>query len=225
MLALTPEHVSGLIELRIGLLGVAERRAELIAGCISTWVRAIEIGCFGSGRVRIVRIQEQGDTVLAELQGERLPASALDGLSRLLRHLSATQTKLNSIDLLLDGRTVELHPEVVMPEPPAVLPFELEYPADLKPFLRIEIEFRAALPPTARDEVFDAFAVWDVLVAAFGDIQRWRDRVDLKTRLLSPRIVEHQVDGYFASFDCLYPVVLMALRLHPRMPIERLILE
>ena len=64
-----------------------------------------------------------------------------------------------------------------------------------------------------------------MLIAAFGEAQRWGDRVDIETRLLNPRIVEHQVDGYFASFECLHLLVLLGLRLHQRLAIERLTLE
>jgi len=222
--ASTAERVSGLLELRVGVAGDVVA-ADAVTRRIVVWARAIEIGCFGASRVRVQSLQAQDDLVRAEWQCERLAASAIDGLARLLQHLAATQAKLDRVDLSLDGRAVVPHPEVALPDLPDALPFEVEYPEDLKSFVRVEIEFRAALTQAARDAVFDAFAVWDVLVAAFGDAERWGDQVDLETRLLNPRIVEHQVNGYFASFECLHPVVLLALRLHRRLAIDRLTLE
>lgn len=219
---LTAEPVGGLLELRVDVTGDA---AEAATRRIAVWTRAIEIGCFGAGRLRVQSLQTKDDVIFAQWRCERLPSSAIDGLARLLQHLSATRTPLDDVQLSLDGRAFTPSREVALPEPIGAPPFELEVNEDLKSFVRVEIEFRAALAPAARDAVFAALAVWDVLVAAFGDREHWDDEADLETRLLSPRIVEHQVDGYFASVECLYPVVGLALRLHPSLAIERLTLE
>ena len=211
-----------MLQLRVAL---ARDAAGATTQRVALWVRAVEIGCFGDGRVRAHSLLTQGNLLQAEWHCERLSSDAIDALARLLRHLASTQASLEGVELLLDGRAVTPRPDITPPELADAPPFELAYPADLKRFVRAEIEFRAALAPTARDAVFDALAVWDGLVAAFGDTERWGDRVDLETRLLSPRIVEHQVDGYFASFECLYPLVRLVLRLHRKLPIERLTLE
>ena len=225
MHASTTERLTGQIELRVALAGEGDAAARPVTRCVSTWVRAIEIGCFGPARVRVVAIEVQGTEVRAELHCERLSASAVDGLARMLRHLSATQSGPERFTLTHNGRSVAPRSEVALPDLPDVVPFAVEYPAELTRFVRVEIEFHDVLAPGARDAVFDALATWDVLVAAFGDEQRWSARVDLETRLLSPRIVEHQVDGYFASFECLHLVVLFCVRLHQRLAIERLTLE
>ncbi len=222
MRASTTERVSGLLELRAGAAGDA---GEPVARRIGLWMRAVEIGCFGAGRVRAQSLQTLDGRIRAEWRCERLPSSAIDGLARLLQHVSATQARLDDIELVLDGRTFTPCAEVAMPGLPEVLPFELEINEDLKTFVRVEIEFRTPLTAAARDAVFAALAVWDVLVAAFGDIEHWNEQADLDTRLLSPRIVEHQFDGYFAAVECLYPIVQLALRLHPGRAIERLTLE
>lgn len=218
----TTERLTGHIELRVRL---DEAAADPVMRRVLTWVRAIEIGCFGTGRIRADAIQVQGNEVRAELQCERLSVDAVDGLARLLLHLSVTQGGLDSVDLSHNGRPVAPKSEVTLPDLPSSIPFVVEYPEDLTPFVRVEIEFRAALAPGERDAIFDALGVWDVLIAAFGEAQRWGDRVDIETRLLNPRIVEHQVDGYFASFECLHLLVLLGLRLHQRLAIERLTLE
>ena len=225
MHASTPERFTGPIELHARLADEDAAAAELVTRRVSSWVRAIEIGCFGTGRVHVEAMQVQGNEVWAELRCEWLSAGAVDGLERLLQHLSATQARFDDVDLSHNGRPVAPKSEVILPDLPGSIPFAVEYPEDLTPFVRVEIEFRAALSPAARDAVFEALAVWDLLVAAFGEAQRWGDRVDLETRLLNPRMVEHQVDGYFASFECLHLLVLLALRLHQRLAIERLTLE
>ena len=91
--------------------------------------------------------------------------------------------------------------------------------------VRVEIEFRAPVAKSERDAIFAAFTVWDVLVEALGEEKHWGLEIQYDSRQLSPRILDHATDGYFASYDCLYFVVWMGWRLHRRLPIERLTIE
>jgi hypothetical protein len=69
------------------------------------------------------------------------------------------------------------------------------------------------------------------MIEALADEEWWGQQTDpeseseYETRLLSPAMVEHWVDGYFASFECLYFIVWLGLRLHQRLVIERLTME
>lgn len=223
--ASTNKLLSGQILLRVTLSGNATAPTGSVVQRVSTWVRAIEIGCFGPGQIRINEIQTQGNEVIATMQCERLSKHAAEGLVILLNHLSATQTKIDSIHLSCNGQSIAPQSNFVPPDLPVSIPFLVEYPADLRHFVRIEIEFRSDLTASTREAIFDALKVWDVLISAFGEGASWNRRIDIETRLLNPRIIEHEVNGYFASFECLHMVILLGLRLHPYLAIERMTLE
>jgi len=193
---------------------------------MSTWVRAVEMGFFGSGRIWLRgNVEAQGQRVFARLECEQVSQTAFHALSRMIRHFSKVKGRVENINLFHEGQHLGVEGGTAIPALPQSIPFAVEFPNDLHADVRVEIEFRAPLAQSERDAIFGALAIWDVLVVALGDEERWEERVDSETRLLSPAIVEHEVFGYSAGFECLDFVVWLGLRLRPRLIIERITVE
>jgi hypothetical protein len=220
-----PDRITGTVEIVVVLAGAAGAERPALADLVSTWVRAVEIGFFGSGRIRLHAVEAQAQRVSGRLECERVSQTAFHALSRMIRHFSAVKGRVQSADLFHEGQRLVAEGGLTVPALPQSIPFKVEYPEDLKRYVRVEIEFRAPLAQSERDATFAGLAIWDMLVAALGDEERWGARVDYSTRLMSPAIVEHQVDGYFASFECLHFIVLLGLRLHQQLIIERITME
>ena len=225
MRASIPDHITGEVELVVEMANDANAEPAALVGLVSTWVRAVEIGFFGPGRMRLESVETQQHRVSGKLQCEQVSQTAFHALSRMVQHFSKVKSRVESISLFHEGQRLTAEGGVAVPTLPQSIPFAVEYPNDLHAAVRIEIEFRAPLAQGERDAIFDALAIWDVLVEALGDEERWGQRVDYDTRLLSPAIVEHEVNGYFASFECLHFIVLLGLRLHQRHIIERITME
>lgn len=226
MPASTPDRITGTVNIIVALADGAAAEPQALVEVLSTWIRAVEIGFFGLARIRLrAPLEAQGRGVSAEFECERVSQTAVQVLSRMIRHFSKVKGQVESFNTFYEGQPLTVVGEVMFPALPPSIPFAVEYPEDPRGDVRVEIEFRAALTEGERDAIFAAFAIWDVLVEALGDEEQWGEEVDYDTRLLSPRIVEHGMDGYFASFECLHFIVWMALRLHERLAIERLTIE
>jgi hypothetical protein len=224
--ASTPDRISGTIDISVALAGEAAAEPQALVELLSTWIRAVEIGFFGPGRIRLQgAIDTQGRTVAGSIDCADLSATAVLALSRMIQRFSKVKGRIENVNFFHEGRHLAVRPEVTVPALSGSIPFEVEYPVDPRGDVRVEIEFLAPLAESERDAIFAALAVWDVLVEALGEEEHWGEEIDSDSRRLSPRIVEHATDGYFASFDCLYSVVWMGLRLHRRLPIERLTIE
>jgi hypothetical protein len=171
-------------------------------------------------------MEARGRSVVGGVRCERVPSAAFQVLARMVSRFSQAKARVESTSLFReDGHRLAGEGGVAVPALPQSIPFAVEYPNDLHADVRVEIEFRAPLAQAERDAVFGALSIWDVLIEALGEEERWGESVDYETRLLGAAIVEHEVHGYFASFDCLYSIVWMGWRLHRRLPIERLTIE
>jgi hypothetical protein len=220
-----PERLTGTVEIIVTLADPAGGEPPALVELVSTWVRAVEIGFFGPGRIRLQAVETQGQRVSGRMECEQVSQTAFHALSRMIQHFSKMIGRVESISLFHEGQRLAAEGGAAIPALPQSIPFAVEYPEDLKRYVRAEIEFRAPLAKVERDAVFGALAIWDALVEALGDEERWGQRIDYDTRLLSPAIVEHEVVGYFASFECLHFIVLLGLRLHQRLIIERITIE
>lgn len=224
-----PERVSGVVDLSVTLAdgGVGSAGVPELPDLVASWIRAVQIGLFGSGRMTAGgRVEIRGRAVVVErLVCERVPSMAFRALSRMIERFSSVVTAVEALDICRGAVRLEPAPGRWMPDAPASVPFELETPEDLKHYLRVEIEFRSPLADVERDAIFDAFHAWDRLTEALGVEAQWRRQRHCETRLLSPAIVEHQVDAYFAGIEGLNMIVCMVLRLHLHLPVERLTLE
>jgi hypothetical protein len=224
-----PDRISGAVEITIGQSDQAGLHAQELEVLLSNWARAVEVGFFGPGRLRLQgAIQTQGHGVSGRFELVQLSQAAFHVLSAMVRRSSEVSGHAGILDILYEGEPILAAPRMAIPALPQSIPFVVEYPGDLKPYLRVEMEFRDALAPLARDAIFDAFSIWDMLIDTFNqDQQDLEDErhVDCQSRLLSPAIVEHEVDGYYASFECLHYVIWMGLRLHQRLIIDRITFE
>jgi len=221
------DQISGTVEIVMALADDAAVEPSALVDLISTWVGAVELGLFGPGRLRLQgALETQSQRVRVTIECEHVPQAAFRGLSRMVQHFSKVRGRVESFELLYEGgQRLVADGAMMIPGLPQTPPFTLELPTDLHAAVRVEIEFRSPLAQSQRDAVFDALAIWDRLVEVLGDEEQWGERVDRDTRLLSPRLVEHEVIGYFASFECLHFVVLLGLRLHQRLSIERITIE
>jgi hypothetical protein len=224
--ASTPDGITGTIEISVTIAGDAAAEPQSLVELLSTWIRAVEIGFFGPGRVGLQGALDTHDRTLAgRIECEGLAAAAVLALSRMLQRFSKVKGRIENVNLVHEGRPLVVRPEVTVPALSESIPFAVEYPVDAWGDVRVEIEFRAPVAESERDAIFAAFAVWDVLVEALGEEKHWGEEIQYESGQLSPRILDHATDGYFASYDCLYSVVWMGLRLHRRLPIERLTME
>jgi hypothetical protein len=223
--ASTPDQITGTVELLAVLADDASAEPAALVELVSTWVRAVEIGFFGSGRIRLQAVKTPGHRVSGRLECEQVSQTAFHALLRMTQHFSKTKWQVESFSLSHEGQRLAVEGGEAIPALPQLIPFAVEFPNDLHADVRVEIEFRSPLDQEERDTFFRALSVWDTLVEALGDPQRWGEEREYETRLLSSAIVEHEVFGYFAPFECLHFIVLLGLRLHQRLIIERITME
>lgn len=210
----------------VSLAEEAAAEPQALVNLLATWVRGLEIGLFGPGRIRLQGgIENQGRTVSAVIECEEVSRAAVHALSRIIHRFSNVTSKVDKFAVFYEGQQVGTAGRIAIPALPQSIPFTVEYPADLKHYVRVEIEFRNPISANERDAIFDAFSIWDVVIEALGEEKREGRWVDYKSRLLSPAIVEHDVHGFYASYECLYFIVWLALRLHRRLTIDRLTME
>jgi hypothetical protein len=222
-----PEIATGIVRFHITLADEPGADARALADVVATWVRAVDLGFFADGRISLSEPMEaRGRSVVGGVRCERVPSVAFQVLARMVSRFSRVKARVESTNFFReDGHRLAGEGGVAAPALPQSIPFAVEYPNDLHADVRVEIEFRAPLAQAERDALFAAFSIWDVLIEALGEEERWGESVDYETRLLSPAIVEHEVHGYFASYECVYSIVWMGLRLHRRLPIERITME
>ena len=221
-----PDRISGTVEIIVVLIDEADGNAQALADLVSNWVRAVELGFFGPGWIRLQgEIATQGRRITGRLEGKHVPQAAFHVLWRMIRCFSKVKDKVEIFNVSHEGQPLEATRRVEIPALPQSIPFVVEYPEDLKRYLRVEIEFRAPLAPSERDVIIHGLFIWDALVAALAEEEWWGRRSDHESRMLSPAIIEHQVNGYYAGFECLHFIVWFGLRLHQRLTIERLTME
>jgi hypothetical protein len=221
-----PERITGTIDIMVALADEAAKERQALVELLSMWVRAVEMGFFGPGRITLQGgIETQVRTVSAVLEFEDVSQTAVHVLGRMIRYFSNVKGKVDNFAVFYEGQPVVAARRLVIPALPPSFPFTVEYPADLKHYVRIEVEFRNPITPKEREAVFDAFSIWDAVIEALGEQKREGRWVDYKSRLLSPAIVEHHVHGYYAGFECLSFIVWLGLRLHQRLTIDRLTME
>lgn len=226
MSASIPDRITGTVEILAALAVDASAEPPALAELVSTWVRAVEIGLFGPGRIRPQGVLEtRGRRVSGRFECEQVSQTAFHVLLRMIRYFSKVKGQVDSFDVFHDGQQVVPAGGMTLLALPQPIPFAVEYPEDLKRYVRVEIEFRRPLTPNERDTIFDAFSVWSAMIEALGEEEWWGRRSDRQSRLLSLSIVEHEVNGYYASFECLYFIVWLGLRLHQRLIIERITME
>jgi len=223
--ASTRDQITGTIELLAVLADDAGAEPAALVELISNWVRAVEMAFFGVGHIQLQAVKAQGQSVSGRLECDQVPQTAFHALSRMIEHFSKTKGRVESFNLSYAGQHLEVASGEAIPDLPQSIPFVVELPYDLHADVRVEIEFRAPLPQGEREVIFGVLSIWDTLVKALGDQQRWDEESEYETRLLSPAIVEHEVFGYFAPFECLHFIVLLGLCLHQRLPIERITME
>jgi len=221
-----PDQITGSLDIMVALADEAAAEPQALVELLSTWVRALEIGLFGPGRIRLQgAVESHGRTASAVIECEDVSRVAIHVLSRMIRYFSDVKGKVDNFAVFYAGQQVVAAGRMQIPALPPSIPFTVEYPEDLKHYVRIEIEFRNPITANERDAIFDAFSIWDAVIEALGEERRQGRRVDYRSRLLSPAMVEHHVHGYHAPFECLYFIVWLALRLHRRLTIERLTME
>ena len=227
MRASIPDRITGKVQILITLAGDAGVETRALVDLVTTWVRAVEVGFFGPGGIRLQgAVEAQGQRVAGRLECERVSQTAFLALSRMIQHFSKVKGRVESASLFReDGQRLAVEVGAAIPALPPSIPFAVEYPNDLHADVRVEIEFRAPLTQAERDALFDAFSIWDALVQVLGDQKQWGEESEYETRLLSPAIVEHEIFGYYASFECLHFIVWLGVRLHQRLSIERVTME
>lgn len=217
--------ISGAIEISVELSDENGAKAAAIETLLFTWVRATEIGFFGPGRVRNVSLETRGMCVFGRFECLHVSHAALHVLSKMIRRRPRLNTQVGGLDMLHDGQVVTPEWKEVAPPLPQSIPFLVEYPEDLKPYVRIEIEFGRELEVPERGAIFDALSIWDVLIETLEEERPEERYVRYENHLLSPAIVEHQVDGYYADFKCFDYIVWMGLRLRHRLRVDRITME
>lgn len=225
MHASIPDPLTGSVRLVVmlaGEAGMASAKTLLL-----DWARAVGMGFFGMGRVRLTQTSPWPRIVEAEIECDMLPSAALHALHRLLGHFSGTAHGIARATLYMNGSELDLleDPGATVVEVPGSFPFPVTYPDDLHAAVRVEIEFTHAVSASHRDAIGAALVVWDLLAVALGRDEEWGKQVDHETRMLSPTAIEHEFVGYFAGFEGIDLVVMMALKLHRRVSIERLTIE
>jgi hypothetical protein len=226
------DRITGPVEIQIALADPATVPPQALADLVSTWIRAVGLGFFGPARITLQgEIETRGARIALSVHCEQVSRTAFRVLARLVRYFSKMTGKVKHFDVVCEGQRLVAARGAVVPALPKSIPFAVEYPEDLKRYVRVEIEFRLPLKPAERDAIFAAFSVWDVLIEALAAKEWWGQQRDpdsqseYESRLVSPAVVEHQVDGYFAPFACLHFIVWLGLRLHPRLVIDRLTME
>lgn len=227
-----PDRISGTVEIVVALADEAGVEPQVLADLVSTWVRAEEIGFFGPGRIRVQgAVETHGQQVSARVECDQVSPTAFRVLARMIRYFSRMKGTVKTFDVFHESRLAVTPRGAVVPTLPSSIPFAVEYPEDLKRYVRVEIEFHRAVTERERDAIFNALSIWDVLIEALAGKEWWGQQKDpesqseYQSRLLAPAIIEHEVDGYFASIACLHFIVWLGLRLHQRLMIERITME
>src|SRR5436190_941016 len=84
-----PDRLSGRVEILAALADEAGVEPQALVDLVSTWVRAVEIGFFGSGRIRVQEaVETHGKEVSASLECEQVSHAAFHALSRMIQHFS-----------------------------------------------------------------------------------------------------------------------------------------
>jgi hypothetical protein len=223
-----PEGGTGIVRFHITLADEPGADARALADVVEMWVRAINLGFFGDARISVSEpIEARGRSVVGGMRCERVPSAAFQLLARMVSRFSRVRARVESIDIWREEghRSLVSRDPVEVPPLPETFPFPVDYPNDFHADVRVEVGFRSPLTPPEKDTIFDALSVWDALVEALADEERWAEVSDYETRLMSRSIVEHVVSGYFAGPEGFDLVVHMGLRLHQRLNIERLTME
>ena len=114
-----------------------------------------------------------GRRVSARLECEQLSPTAFRTLTLMIRYFSKVKNKVEDVRIFQERRGAVATGRAVVPALPRTIPFAVEYPEDLKRFVRVEIEFRNPLTPGERDAIFGALSVWDQLIEALADKEWW----------------------------------------------------
>lgn len=220
MLASIHNRVTGIVHIRLAFAEDGDGSGLL--ALVATWVRAVDLGFFGPGEIRVRTPLDAGAKVLSgSFEAHGVSESVFYSLYRAIR----LHGKVLRADLRCeDGRRFS-EAGALMPELPESLPFSMEYPRDAYKEVRIEIEFRAPLLPAELDGISAAFGVWDAMMGWLREDARPGVLAHSRTRLLSAAIVEHELFGYFASADCINLIAWLGRRLAERLPVERLTIE
>lgn len=228
LLASIPNHITGTVQIVISLADDAAEEALALAELVTTWVHAVEVGFFGVGSISQQRVETRDHMLSGWLECEQVSQAAFCMLSRMVQHSSEGKGGINDIIIFRkDGQRLLTESGAEFPNLPRSIPFVVEYPEDLRTFVRVEIEFRDPLTLSEQTAVFRALSIWDMLVDVLADQQRRGKEIKVRyaTCMLHPAIVEHEVFGYFASLECLNFIVWLGLRLHQRLFIERITFE
>jgi hypothetical protein len=221
-----PEFINGAVEITVVLDPHAGAQTSALAKLLATWARAVEIGFFGPARLRpLGTLETHGLRVSEKFACEHVPQTTFYVLSLMIRRFSDFEGQVESLEIFHDAQPVAPVARRAVPPVPQSIPFAVEYPEDLKQYLRVEIEFGRELTVSERDAIFDAFSIWDTLIETFGYQERGGRHVSYQSRLLSPAIVEHEVNGYYASLECLHYIVWMGLRLDQSLGVDRITME
>lgn len=227
MHASIPDYITGRIQILISLADDVGVATSALADLVAKWIRAVEVGFFGPGRIGLLgEVDTLGHRVSAWLECAQVSEIAFHALSRMIQRFSEVKGRVESTCFLReDSSYLMKERDLTIPALPQSIPFTVEYSDDLHADVRVEIEFRMPLAQAEREALFSMLSIWDMLVEALGDPQRWGEEIEYDTRLLSPAIVEHEVFGYFGGFECLNFIVLLGLRLHKQVTIERITFE
>lgn len=226
MPASTPE-VTGKVRISLVIAEVGEALPEELASVVRTWVRAIQHGFFGAVEIRVHGdIETEGWVVSGSVECHRVPRAAFRALSKLVSRFA--QRKMCVVRSIITGDAGQRLGDdsgATVPVLPPALPFTVEYPKYLRREVRVEIEFCHAFSQATWDVLLEAFHIWDVLVDAIGDPERSPDGSEYAVHRLSPSMIEHEIFGYIADFECLDFIVWLALRWHQHQRVERVTLE
>ncbi|WP_321801134.1 hypothetical protein [Caballeronia sp. J97] len=222
------DDVSGTVEIVISLAQAADSDAAALEECVARWLRAVEIGYFGPCQIRLDDIRRtRSSTIAFYLSCRRVSRTAFRAFSRIIECWSAVgECRVDTLDIRQETGVVDTRDDgVPTPSLPLSLPFEVNQVDDLHAAVRVEIEFREPLTSNDRQAIFRALTLWKMLVDAFNPEELWEEPSDCVVRLLSPSVIECEITGYAAGFECLDFVIWLGVRLHQRRPIEAITFE
>ena len=172
-----PDPISGTVEVIVVLGDEGHDDDQALVDLVSKWVDAVEIGFFGPGRMRpLDPIATGGGRMTGRLECERVAHAAFHVLWRMTRYFSKVKRKVETFNVFHEGHSLSTAEGAESRALPDSIPFVVEYPEDLKRYLRMEIEFRAPISPSDRDALFHALSIWDALVEALADDEWWGRR-------------------------------------------------
>lgn len=224
-----PDWFTGPVQLQLELSPESDSSGAMVA-LLATFQRAYTLGFFApGGRLELGSAETREHTTRVTGRVENVPAGVFGLLARMVRHSDHTQAKVTAARLGVGSQGYDLlqTPWPPLPPPPRELPFLVEYPFWIHSDFRVELAFRHALPPEEQAAVGAAFAVWDRLSQTAAEKDTWgqEDEIAYATRMMSPSIVEHVVNGFFAGAECLDLLVHFALQCSRRLPISHLTFE